>query len=110
MRFFTDIWDTLRSFYESRQEPEYMRPLAEWYWRTLLSVALVALFSILAFGVWKFYNVTRILSAGADSRPSRQPEVLSKKDIADILTAFSERQARFEAAKDARTVIPDPSR
>ncbi len=110
MNNFTDMWNTLRSIYESRHEPENMRPLAEWYWRTLLSFALFAIVLVLAFGVWEFYTVTKKLNAGDSLRPAEQPEVLTKKDLAGMLDAYGEREARFDTAKNTRPTVADPSR
>lgn len=110
MSFFTDIWNTLRTFYEGRHEPENMRPLAEWYWRTLLSVAFIALWVVIAYGVWEFYDVLRKLSAGQNLRPSEQPQLLSKEQLSEILAAYEAREGRFISEQGTPPQIADPSR
>jgi hypothetical protein len=110
MNFFTDIWDSLRTFYASRYEPEYMRPLAEWFWRVLLTVALFSLIAILFYGVIQFYGVMRKLSVGEGAKPSRQVDLLSREELANTLELLAEREVSYEAAKRGRSGISDPSR
>lgn len=110
MNFLTDIWRTLRTFYEGRHEPENMRPLAEWYWRTLLLVAFVSLWVVIAYGVWQFYGVLQKLNAGQNVRESRQPELLSREQLVQILDAYGARQARFVDEQETRPSLTDPSR
>lgn len=110
MNSLTHIWNSLRTFYEARHEPENMRPLAEVYWRTLLVSALVALVGILSFGVWEFIDVTHTLSAGADLKSSEQSDILSRKDLTEMLDLYQARQAEFDAARGSRAGVPDPSR
>ncbi len=110
MNSLTHIWNSLRTFYEARHEPENMRPLAEVYWRVLLVSALVALAGILAFGVWEFIGVTQKLNAGAGLKSSEQSDVLSRKELTEVLDLYQARQAEFDAAKRSRATVPDPSR
>lgn len=110
MTFFTDIWRTLRTFYEARHEPENMRPLAEWYWRTLLVLALFSLGLILVYGTWEFFTVMRKLHAGSELKRSEQPVLLTRKDLTELLAAYEAREAAFEAAKRGRPSVADPSR
>lgn len=110
MSIFSNIWSAMRSFYESRHEPEYMRPLAEWYWRVLLTTALFALIIIVLQGVWGFYGVMRKLSAGDTVRPTRHVDPLSRKDLSAMLQRMSEREAAYESAKRGRPSVSDPSR
>ncbi|MHB1087076.1 MAG: hypothetical protein ACYCZ0_05005 [Minisyncoccota bacterium] len=104
------IWNSLRTFYEARHEPENMRPLAELYWRVLLISSLVALAGILSFGVWEFIGVTQKLNAGAGLKSSEQSDILTRKDLSEILDLYRARQAEFDAAKASRATVPDPSR
>lgn len=110
MTSFTDMWNTLRAFYEARHEPENMRPLAEWYWRALLVVSLAALCAILAYGTWEFVGALRKVSRGDSLRRDPPPEILSKKELADVLSAYDARQQEFESLKRSATSIGDPSR
>lgn len=110
MSFLANIWNSLRNFYEARHEPENMRPLAEWYWRTLLTFAFSAIFLIIGYGAWGFFGVLNKLSEGDSLKRSDPPEVLSRAELAKILSAYSERQAAFDAAKQSRTTVADPSR
>lgn len=110
MKSLTNIWNRLLEFYAARHEPENMRPLAEWYWRTLLTVTLFGLIGILVFGVWDFYAIMRRLSAGQNLKPSEQPALLSRAELQELLTAFEKRSASFEAAKSGSAGVSDPSR
>jgi hypothetical protein len=110
MNSLTHIWNSLSAFYEARHEPENMRPLAELYWRVLLVSALGALVGILSFGVWEFIGVTQKLNAGADLKSSEQADILSRKDLSEMLGLYRARQAEFDAAKASRATVPDPSR
>lgn len=110
MNSLTHIWNSLSAFYEARHEPENMRPLAELYWRVLLVSALVALVGVLSFGVWEFIGVTQKLNAGAGLKSSEQADILSRKDLAEMLGLYRTRQLEFETAKGNKTTIPDPSR
>ncbi len=110
MNMITNIWNSLRAFYEARHEPEYMRPLAEWYWRVLLTIVFFALIAIVIYGVWEFYAVMRKLSAGAGSRPARQVELLNREELRSILERMNEREVTYEASKRGRPSVSDPSR
>lgn len=110
MKSLTHIWDVVRDFYAARHEPEHMRPLVEWYWRSLLSLCAVALGGILLYGFWNFIAVVRMLNAGDALTRSEAPEVLSKKDLIDFLQSFEDRKARFETVKKTATSPADPSR
>ena len=110
MTFFTSIWQTLLDIFEARHEPEKMRPLAEWYWRILLTIALFALAAVMVYGVWEFYGVMRKLAAGANRKHSETPVLLNRKELTELLAAYSARTNAFDAAKAARASIADPSR
>lgn len=110
MTSFSDITGSLRQFYEARHEPESMKPLAEWYWRSLLMVSTMALVLILAYGAWVFVEVLQRLSEGDSQRRASTRDILSKKDLADTLAAFRARQEEFDTLKRAATSVPDPSR
>jgi hypothetical protein len=110
MTFFSNIWHTLRDFYAARHEPENMRPLAEWYWRVLLTIGFFALVFVVVYGVWEFYGVMRKLTAGANRKHSEIPSLLNRKDLVDTLAAFEARVAEFEAVKKEKGSVVDPSR
>lgn len=110
MTSLASLWNTLRAFYDARHEPENMRPLAEWYWRVLLTASLLAICGILIYGTLGFVGVLRKLSAGELRRRETPPEVLSKKMLTDFLVAVDARQDAFESAKRSVTSVGDPSR
>jgi hypothetical protein len=110
MKPISDVWNTMRAFYEARHEPESMRPLAEWYWRTLLMTSLVLLCAILVYGTMSFFTVLRTLSEGDTLRRDPPPEILNKKQLSDFLSAYAQREQAFESAKQSATSIGDPSR
>jgi len=103
-------WTKLRAFYEARHEPESMRPLAEWYWRGLLSFSLFAIALILMYGIWEFVAVIRNLGAGDSLTRSAPAEILNRKDLDEALGAFQTRRSEYESAKSSPISAPDPSK
>jgi hypothetical protein len=96
MTYFTNIFRQLRSLFDARHEPESLRPLAEIYWRALLSVAALCVVGILAYGVSEFVSVLDQLSSGGAAM-SNPPTVLDRNQLESTLRAF-----------DARTTISNP--
>lgn len=110
MSAFTDIWNRLLAFYAGRHEPENMRPLAEWFWRTLLMLCAIAVVAILAHALWSFFGIMQKLSASQAVPASRQPELLSKAELQEFLASYAQRASEFEAAQTRRPTVVDPSR
>jgi len=102
----------IRDVYVRKHSPEYARALADFYWRVLLSVALVALLISLGVGILK---LTSVLKEGGNSLVQSADKIqpapkLNKMQLQNTLTAFSEREARFNSLKAGAQRIPDPSR
>lgn len=102
----------IREAYAYRHEPECTRMLADFYWRILMSVALAILFLSLVYGVIKLSAVIEENDKiFAQSINTTQPAPkLNKTQLQDTLTAFREREDRFNALKSGAQKIPDPSR
>lgn len=108
MKQFTHIG--IREAYAQKHRPECVRVLADFYWRVLLSSAVLMVLIFTAYGVRQAYSV---IGGGAAARVPvvTQPVPhLNKAKLQDALTAFGEREVRFNALKTAPQKIADPSR
>lgn len=110
MKSLVNIWQSVRSFYEARQEPKIVLSLVEWYWTALLILACISLALAVFFGAWSFSNVMHSLTAGERLRPAENPTPITKQKLREALSAYDLRATRFEEAKNSTATIPDPSR
>jgi hypothetical protein len=109
MTAFRDILGRLRRLYERRLEPEYLRVLAEDYWRALLVFALCALIGLVLFGVWQFVAVLEDLAGAQNGAGVKPPVAFSRPLLENMLSAFDAREAAYEA-QGSGTTFTDPSR
>ncbi|MFA7309438.1 MAG: hypothetical protein WC050_00885 [Candidatus Paceibacterota bacterium] len=108
MTYFKNIWDQLRALYEARNEPESVQPLAELYWRLLLSLSVVCVFGIFAYGVSEFVGVLGNLSS-ASSASLNPPVSLDRKQLEALLAAFEARSSTTSTNIDPAALV-DPSK
>jgi hypothetical protein len=109
MTISTNIFKAMKRIYERRLEPEYLRLLAEDYWRALLAFALCAFVGLILFGFWQFVTVLEDLS-GAQSGPGVKPPVALDRTLLDkALAAFDAREELYSAAGSGQTFM-DPSK
>lgn len=101
------MFKDLQAFYVARHEPESMHPLAEVYWRALLSVGLVMVVGVLVYGTWEFFEVINNLGSADQAGPPRSAS-LDRNQLKATLEALQERSAQFDALHTA--VVADPSR
>lgn len=87
-----------------------MRPLTEWYWRTLLMCALIAIVGIVMYGTGEFFGVLSNLNSAGGASRSTPPNILNRKQLTDTLAAHEARLNAFVEAKNNRQVYTDPSR
>ncbi|MDO8521702.1 MAG: hypothetical protein Q7S08_00230 [bacterium] len=101
---------SIRDAYAHKHRPECVRVLADFYWRVLLSIALVILLLSLGYGI---LELSAVIGEGAVAQKTDviQPAPkLNKTQLQNTLNAFVEREARFNALKTAAQRIADPSR
>src|SRR3989338_657103 len=103
---------SIRDAYTYRHRPECVRVLADFYWRALLSIALVIIVLAAGYGISELSSVMGG-SGGAlaqDASVSPPAPKLDKMQLQNTLSAFREREARFNSLKAGMQRIPDPSR
>jgi hypothetical protein len=100
---------SLTELYESRHEPEFMRPIAEAYWRILLLGSIVGALSVIAFGFWQFRTVLHILSDSAAASNAQTNNVLDRTQLQDALARFDARSQAHSARSGSAPVAVDPS-
>jgi hypothetical protein len=110
MNIFSDTWARLLALYRARYEPENLRPLADMYWRTMLSLMLISVAGVVAFGVWEFVAVVENLASGQNNDNSTPPVVLNRSQLETTLSIYGARQAQFQAAQSALVTVADPSK
>ena len=106
----TPTHDSFKELYESRHEPENLRPIAELYWRGVLLCSLVAAGGVIFFGVWMFSSVISTMSAASESSGAQQAAAIDRTMLENMLVKFSERRANFELGKKIRPAVTDPSK
>jgi hypothetical protein len=109
MTGFHDMLTRLRRLYERRLEPEYLRVLAEDYWRALLVFALCALIGLILFGVWQFIVVLEDLAGAQNGAGVKPPVAFSRPLLENTLSAFDAREAAYKA-RGSGTTYKDPSK
>lgn len=92
------MWARLRSVYESRHEPERLRPLTILYWRMVLVAALIGGVLILSIGSWVFFTVVTVLS-DTDAGVSAPTPNLDRAQLEAFLRIYDERAALYETAR-----------
>lgn len=102
----------IREAYVYRHEPECARVLADFCWRVLMSVALGILIFSSTYGMMKLSSVIEENDGiFAQSVNTVQPAPkLDKIRLQNTLSAFREREARFNALKAGVQKIADPSK
>lgn len=110
MSSLTSLWERIRGFYEGRNEPENVRPLAQWFWSAILSFSVIATGAIVAFGTWEFIEVLQKLTAGDSLNRTSPPEVINRRDLQGFLDSYEDRKNDFVNAKSNASGVSDPSR
>jgi hypothetical protein len=108
MTFGSKMFQGLSDMVASRHEPEGMRALSSFYWRTLIVTALVVLAAVFSYSIWGLLRVLNNLGAasGASTLP---PSALNRVALEEVVRGFEKRQEQFELLKRNRVVtIPDP--
>ena len=103
---------SIRDAYAHKHRPECVRVLADFYWRALLSIALVIIILSAGYGISELSSVMGG-SGGAlaqDASVSQPAPKLDKMQLQNTLSAFREREARFNSLKAGMQRIPYPSR
>ncbi len=102
--------DTFKELYESRHEPENLRPIAELYWRAMLVFAVVTAGLIIFFGIWQFSSVISTMSSASDTASAQQKPAIVREDLESALIRFEERRATFELGRTVVPAVADPSK
>ena len=108
MKQFTHIG--IREAYAQKHRPECVRVLADFYWRVLLSLAVVIVLIFIVYGIRQAYSVIGGDAAAQVPGVMQPVPKLNKTKLQDTLTAFGAREVRFNALKTAPQKIADPSR
>jgi len=108
MTTYTELWNTLRALYEARNEPENIRPLADIYWRLMLSCGLLLIVIAIGWGVWVFVAALSDLSSASPDTSSR-PAALDRNQLQAVLAAYQARGQALTAEESQTTHIADPS-
>lgn len=108
MNIFASI-QRLKELYAYRHEPENLRPLSEFVWRTQLVLLVIGAVVVLIFAGNVFWGVLETLGSAA-AGPARQPTVLDRAALQNTLHLIEERSIEFESKKTAPTLVVDPSR
>ncbi len=109
MTNFKDTARHVKEVYIFRHEPEYVRPLAQTFWRTLLFVGALGAAGILVFAMSVFWDVSNALSSAAQSSANQRP-VIDRAALEETLALIERRRHEFEARKAAPSGVVDPSR
>ena len=107
---FADIQKRMRDLYDARFEPEGVRVLADIYWRTLLSFAVLVILLALLWGLWTLWGVFDVLAQAPDTSPL-PPASLNRAALQGIVQGFNTRQAQFNNLQsNPPAAVPDPSK
>jgi len=110
MKQYTHI--SIRDAYAHKYRPECVRVLADFYWRVLLSAALVITILSLGYGFVELSAVTGD-SGNTLAQNTNIIQLVPKLDrtqLQNTLDAFSNRGDQFNSLKTAPQKISDPSR
>ena len=99
----------VKELYTYRHEPEYMRPLGEILWRTLLTVAAIGAVAVLIFAASVFLDVLTTLG-GTPTGLTRPPTVLDRAKLDETLRRIDEKIIVYEAHRIGSPAIADPSK
>ena len=92
-----------------RNEPEEMRALGVFLWRTLLLFALL----VVLLALWTGYQeLTAALQAeNSVSTPNAAPPALNKSQLQSALSYFSAKQSQYQSLSQSPEVqVADPSK
>jgi hypothetical protein len=99
----------VKSAWEYRGEPENMRTIGRYLWRTLLVVVFLAALCALWLGYEELVTVTQVETG--TSTPAAGPAPLDPNKLQAQLNAYIARQQRYQAiATSSLPQIPDPSK
>ena len=108
MNIFSRTYNSLMRLYERRFEPERLRPLAEDYWRLLLSGSLLGLLAVIVFGVMQFVGTLEALGS-ANSSGASPAVALDRAELETTVSLLDDRQSQYVAAQRSSATYPDPS-
>jgi hypothetical protein len=109
MNLGNDILKSLKRVYERRLEPEYLRILAEGYWRSLLVIALIAILCLILFGFWQFIAVVDDLAGAQSGSGTKPPVALNRAMLQSTLAAFDQRHSLYSSG-GGNASFKDPSK
>lgn len=98
-----------KELYESRHEPENLRPLAEVYWRAILLVEVFVLALALALVVWA-YSVVHSHIETANKEGQTQVAPINTEVIGKALELVEKRQSLFGASPSESNASTGDSR
>ena len=109
MTFGSGTWRRFVELYAARHEPEYLRPLAEGFWRTLLLLACIGAGAVVFFGIWQFWSVLSAVNTppGSGVRP---PPALNRVQLENTLGAIEQRRGDFNTLRSTVRPVVDPSK
>ena len=106
------ITKRLRMIYEHRRDPEFSRPYADLYWRSLLVLACIVLVAAGIYSATTFFGVLAVVSSvNPQGATNKAQEVFDAKKLSKTLNGFAMRQTDFQILE--KTPVPalsDPSK
>lgn len=99
----------IRDIYANRHEPEQIRKLADIYWYTLLSFAVLVVLLATIYGMLELTSLLRSAGASLESVFSSQPHpALNRSQLQNTLDEFQARRQLFESFKTHTSKVTDP--
>lgn len=99
----------IRQAWEYRSDPEAVRVLAAFFWRTLLLVALVAIVCALWFGYQEIGAASQAESVGTVAPTPKAP--FDPSQLQTALNAFSAKATEYQVlSQSPPPTVADPSK
>ena len=109
MKHTIDIFARARMLYQNKHEPERLQVIARVYWHVSLTVVFVLLTGAVVFATFMLMSTLNELNDRGDMQRQTAP-ILTREQLMQVLTGFSERQARFDDLQKHPRSFADPSR
>jgi len=111
MNQLTLIWTRIRDTYSYRYEPEYLRTLAENFWRAVLFVLALVIVGGIVYGGLALLTVLADVSDIENSVASRAPVPgLNRVQLQATIDGFESRKVNYEFLKAHPPKVVDPSK
>ena len=97
--------------YQGRHDSELLRPFADFYWRSLVTLAMLASIICIGYGTWQYFEAEKILGESTPVEASDSAEsAYNAKALKETLESLAKRQSQYELNKVTPPVLVDPSK